>query len=174
MFLVIRLVRALFVFGLIFGSYMTQLGLARLLSKRVHQPDGRPRRIVPEWVKRRRQRVDARNARRLLRGMLRLRGVFIKLGQILSIMGGFLPKVYAKELEQLQDAVPPQPFAQIEAALRRSLGQPPLDLFADVEPEPIAAASLGQVHVAHLKDGSKVAVKVLYPGIRGIIAVDMR
>jgi predicted unusual protein kinase regulating ubiquinone biosynthesis (AarF/ABC1/UbiB family) len=173
-YLALRLVRALAIFGLIFCSYMLQLGLARLMGRRVRGADGFETRVVPDWVKARRHRVDARNARRLLRGMLRLRGVFIKLGQILSIMGGFLPKVYGKELEQLQDAVPPQPFAAIDRALRSSLGKAPAELYRDIEEQPIAAASLGQVHVAHLFDGQKVAVKVLYPGIRGIIAVDMR
>jgi ubiquinone biosynthesis protein len=118
--------------------------------------------------------VDQRNARRLLRGMLRLRGVFIKLGQVLSIMGGFLPRVYSKELEQLQDQVPPHLFSALEATMRRAFGKPPSEVFRDIEREPIAAASLGQVHVAHLHDGTKVAVKILYPGIRGVIAVDMR
>ena len=174
MFLALRLIRALAIFGLIFGSYMLQLGLVRVLGRRVREPDGYVTRIVPDWLKARRRRVDANNARRLLRGMLRLRGVFIKMGQILSIMGGFLPKVYGKELEQLQDAVPPQPFSSIDRTIRKSLGKAPEELFRDIEKEPIAAASLGQVHVAHLHDGRKVAVKVLYPGIRGIIAVDMR
>src|SRR4051812_48683348 len=131
-------------------------------------------RVLPPWLKDRRKRVDQRNARRLLRGMLRLRGVFIKLGQVLSIMGGFLPRVYSKELEQLQDQVPPHPFSDLEAALRESFGKGSAELFADIEREPVAAASLGQVHVAHLKDGRKVAVKFLYPMIRGIISVDMR
>jgi predicted unusual protein kinase regulating ubiquinone biosynthesis (AarF/ABC1/UbiB family) len=106
--------------------------------------------------------------------MLKLGGVFIKLGQVLSIMGGFLPRVYAKELEQLQDQVPPHPYRDLEAALRESFGEDPGELFGSIERAPIAAASLGQVHVARLRDGRKVAVKFLYPGIRGVIAVDLR
>src|SRR6185295_10780935 len=102
-----------------------------------------------------------------------LRGVFIKLGQVLSIMGGFLPRVYSKELESLQDQVPPHPFSDLEAALHGSFGKGSAELFAEIEREPVAAASLGQVHVARLKDGRKVAVKFLYPKIRGVIAVDM-
>jgi ubiquinone biosynthesis protein len=170
MFLAIRLLRALFVFSVIFSSYMLQLGLQRLFGKKGDGGD----REIPPWLKARRKGVDQRNARRLLRGMLRLRGVFIKLGQILSIMGGFLPRVYAKELEQLQDNVPPHSFSAIAKAIEAELGEHPDAIFRDIERAPIAAASLGQVHVAHLKDGSKVAVKVLYPGIRGIIAVDLR
>ncbi len=168
--LVIRLLRSLYAFGVILSSYLVQLGLARLFGKKAD--DGE--RILPAWLKERRRRVDRRNARRLLRGMLRLRGVFIKLGQVLSIMGGFLPRVYGKELEQLQDQVPPHPFKTLDAALRRSFGKGPDELFADISREPLAAASLGQVHVAHLADGRKVAVKFLYPNIRAVIAVDMR
>jgi ubiquinone biosynthesis protein len=174
MFLAVRLVRALAVFGVILASYLIHLGLARLLSKRVREPDGFVSRVHPPWIKARRARVDQKNARRLLRAMLKLRGVFIKLGQILSIMGGFLPRVYSKELEQLQDQVPPHPYAALEDALRESFHKSPGEIFRDIEPTPIAAASLGQVHVAHLKDGRKVAVKFLYPKIRGVIAVDMR
>jgi predicted unusual protein kinase regulating ubiquinone biosynthesis (AarF/ABC1/UbiB family) len=170
--LLVRLIRSLFAFGIIFFSYMLQLGLARLFGRWPDGPTGD--RVLPPWLVERRRRVDLKNARRLLRAMLRLRGVFIKLGQVLSIMGGFLPRVYAKELEQLQDQVPPHPFSDLESALHDSFGKGPDQLFASIEHEPIAAASLGQVHVAHLHDGRKVAVKFLYPNIRGVIAVDMR
>jgi ubiquinone biosynthesis protein len=178
--LFIRLVRSLFAFGVILSSYLVQLGLVRVFARKVRPSTERVRRLrfeereVPAWLKERRKRVDQNNARRLLRSMLRLRGVFIKLGQVLSVMGGFLPRVYAKELEQLQDQVPPQPFSALETALRKSFGKSSKDLFRDIEEAPIAAASLGQVHVAHLFDGRKVAVKFLYPGIRPMIAVDMR
>src|SRR5690348_15733685 len=119
MFLAIRLIRALFVFGLIFSSYMLQLGLQRLLCRK----DEAGERVLSPRLKERRKRVDARNARRLLKGMLRLRGVFIKLGQILSIMGGFLPRAYTKELEQLQDHVPPHPFSALRPTFHRELGK---------------------------------------------------
>lgn len=163
--LVLRLVRSLFVFGVILSSYLVQIGLARIFRRGDD---------LPRWLVDRRARVDRKNARRLLRGMLRLRGVFIKLGQVLSIMGGFLPRVYGKELEQLQDNVPPHPFSDLEAALTKSFGRGSAALFRDIERTPIAAASLGQVHAAHLTDGRKVAVKFLYPNIRAVIATDMR
>lgn len=180
MSLALRLVRALWIFGLIFGSYMSQLALSQLLGEVVRGEDGRDVLRVPAWVQRRRQRIDARNARRLYRGMVSLRGVFIKLGQILSITGGFLPRVYMKELEKLQDNVPPRTFEEIRDAFVLSLGGPPEERFARIDPVPLAAASLGQVHVAWLhpeegeEQGRKVAVKVLYPGIRDVIAIDMR
>jgi predicted unusual protein kinase regulating ubiquinone biosynthesis (AarF/ABC1/UbiB family) len=168
--LLVRLIRSLYAFGVIFLSYMVQLGLGRVFGKKT--PDGD--RALPAWLKERRKRIDLKNARRMLRAMLRLRGVFIKLGQVLSIMGGFLPRVYGKELEQLQDQVPPHPFSDLEAALRDSFGKSPDELYASIDREPLAAASLGQVHVARLRDGRKVAVKFLYPNIRAVIAVDMR
>lgn len=172
MTLAVRLLRALFAFSVILTSYLIQLGLGRVFARRLGS--GGAARELPGWLVARRARVDQNNARRLLRAMLKLRGVFIKLGQVLSIMGGFLPRAYGKELEQLQDQVPPHPFSDLEAALRASFGRPASELFASIERAPLAAASLGQVHVARLRDGRKVAVKFLYPGIRGIIAVDLR
>jgi hypothetical protein len=118
--LLARLVRALWVFGLIFVSYLAQYGLTLLVERWEKDPaTGRERQELPDWVKRRRKRLDERNADRLLRGMLELRGVYIKLGQVLSIMGGFLPRAYTKKLEQLQDAVPPQPFEDHRARVLR-------------------------------------------------------
>ncbi|WP_437675132.1 ABC1 kinase family protein [Sorangium sp. So ce131] len=172
MTLAVRLIRALFAFSVILTSYLVQLGLARVFARRLG--GGSSGGELPGWLAARRARVDQNNARRLLRAMLKLRGVFIKLGQVLSIMGGFLPRAYGKELEQLQDQVPPHPFSDLEAALRASFGRSAAELFSSIERAPLAAASLGQVHVARLRDGRKVAVKFLYPGIRGIIAVDLR
>ncbi|MBK8169857.1 MAG: AarF/ABC1/UbiB kinase family protein [Sandaracinaceae bacterium] len=174
MSLFIRLVRALFVFNLIFMSYMVQLGLARVFRTWRKDGKGNEEPVLPAWLARRRARVDMRNARRLLRTMLKLRGVYIKLGQVLSIMGGFLPRAYTSELESLQDSVPPQSFDYVEDTFIRSLGKKPDECFTSIERIPLAAASLGQVHLAYLKDGTKVAVKILYPQIRDIIRVDMR
>ena len=161
MSLFVRLVRAQLTFGVIFASYMVQLALAKVFGR-------------PGWVTRRQARIDEKNSKRLLAGMLRLRGVYIKLGQVLSIMGGFLPPPYIKRLETLQDAVPPHPFDEIEEAFVKSLGAQPGAFFRSMDREPVAAASLGQVHVAYMDDGRKVAVKVLYPGIRDVVRVDMR
>jgi predicted unusual protein kinase regulating ubiquinone biosynthesis (AarF/ABC1/UbiB family) len=170
-----RLTRALFLFAVIFASYILQLGMVRVLRREVIDPETKTLRSkVPKWLKDRRQRVDTKNARRLLRGMLKLRGVYIKLGQVLSLMGGFLPRAFTTELESLQDQVPPHPFKDVERAFEQSFGKHPSECFKDIDETPIAAASLGQVHTAHLEDGTKVAVKFLYPRIREIIKVDMR
>ncbi len=153
--------RAMWVFGWIFSSYMLQLGLRRVFrrSKRIHR----------RWHK-----VHRKNARRMYRGFVRLRGVYIKLGQILSVMGSFLPRAYGEELEALQDEVPPQSYRKIRGAFIRSVGRPPEEVFATFAETPIAAASLGQVHEATTHAGERRAVKVLYPNISTIIKVDMR
>ncbi|MEM7436203.1 MAG: AarF/UbiB family protein [Myxococcota bacterium] len=175
MSLFVRLVRAVFIFGVIFVSYMTQLGLVKVFRRWRENPDsGHEEAIIPAWLVRRQERLDRKNAKRLLAGMLKLRGVYIKLGQVLSIMGGFLPAAYTKELESLQDAVPPHPFDEIERVFFESLKAHPEAFFDRIEREPVAAASLGQVHVAYMPDGRKVAVKVLYPGIRGVVRTDLR
>ena len=161
-----RLVRALWLFVVILASYWIHFGMERLFRQRGGG--------TPGWLEARREQVDVRNARRLLRGMLRLRGVFIKLGQVLSILGGFLPRAFTRELESLQDHVPPHPFRAVEKTFVASFGRSPEECFAVIDREPVAAASLGQVHVAVLKDGRKVAVKVLYPRIREVIRTDMR
>jgi ubiquinone biosynthesis protein len=157
-----RFLRAFFLFARILLSYLVQMGLVRVFGRR------------RAWLRARAKRLHKRNARRLLRGILRLRGVYIKMGQVLSVMGSFLPRAFTEELESLQDAVPPHPYHDIERTFQRSLGRTPHELFTEFEHEPLAAASLGQVHRAKTQDGQVVAVKVLYPNIRDIIAVDLR
>jgi ubiquinone biosynthesis protein len=175
MSLFVRLVRAQLAFGIIFASYMVQLGLVKVFRRWRDDPaTGHEQPVLPPWLTRRQARLDEKNSKRMLAGMLRQRGVYIKLGQVLSIMGGFLPPPYIKRLETLQDAVPPHPFDEIERAFVESVGAPPAAFFRSIEREPVAAASLGQVHVAYMDDGRKVAVKVLYPGIRDVVRIDMR
>jgi ubiquinone biosynthesis protein len=147
-------------FGRILASYLLQLALVRLFGRE---------RLRARW-----KRVHERNARRMYRGFVRLRGVYIKLGQILSIMGTFLPRAYTHELEGLQDEVPQRPYGQIARAIRRALGKEPHELFARFAERAIAAASLAQVHEAETREGDRVAVKVLYPNVATIIRVDLR
>jgi ubiquinone biosynthesis protein len=114
-----------------------------------------------------------RNARRLSSGFAQLRGVFIKMGQVLSVVGTFLPAAFGEALETLQDQVPARPFSEIEGRLREAFGDAPLSRFGSFEREPLAAASLAQVHRATTRDGRAIAVKVLYPGIETLIRRDL-
>jgi predicted unusual protein kinase regulating ubiquinone biosynthesis (AarF/ABC1/UbiB family) len=116
-----------------------------------------------------------RNARRIEAAILRLRGLFIKVGQLISIMANFLPDAFREELQGLQDQVPPRPYRDIEARLREEFGgRPPAEVFAEFSPEPVASASIGQVHRARLPTGEVVAVKVQYPDIEEIVRTDLR
>lgn len=154
----IRSLRAVALLATLLTSYGWQWLLARLLGS---------------WGQARWERVHRRNARRVAQSFVRLRGVYIKLGQVLSVLGTFLPKAYGDELEGLQDSVPSRPFSEIEWRLRQALGPEAAGLFASFDPTPIAAASLAQVHRARTPSGQLVAVKVLYPGIEQIVTSDL-
>lgn len=116
-----------------------------------------------------------RNARRIEAAIVRLGGLFIKVGQLISIMANFLPDEFRSELKRLQDQVPPRPYRDIEKRLREELGgRTPTELFAEFANEPVASASIGQVHWARLSTGEAVAVKVQYPDIEAIVHTDLR
>jgi predicted unusual protein kinase regulating ubiquinone biosynthesis (AarF/ABC1/UbiB family) len=116
-----------------------------------------------------------RNARRIEAAILKLRGLFIKVGQLISIMANFLPDAFRDELQRLQDQVPPRPYEDIEPRLRAELGgRAPTEVFAEFSREPVASASIGQVHRARLATGEAVAVKVQYPDIEEIVRTDLR
>jgi predicted unusual protein kinase regulating ubiquinone biosynthesis (AarF/ABC1/UbiB family) len=90
-------------------------------------------------------------------------------------MANFLPQAFRRELEGLQDQVPPRPYEDIEQRLRDEFGgRGPDEVFAEFDRVPIASASIGQVHVARLHDGERVAVKVQYPDIDQIVRTDLR
>ncbi len=84
-----------------------------------------------------------------------------------------LPLVYTHTLSQLQDRMPPHPWPEIEAAIANELGRSPSEVFAHIDKEPVAAASIAQVHRAQLRDGREVAIKVQYPEIAGLIGADL-
>jgi ubiquinone biosynthesis protein len=90
---------------------------------------------------------------------------FIKLGQILSTRADLLPTEYLVELTKLQDSASPVAFAEIQAAVVAELGQPIERIFAQFDPVPLAAASIGQAHAASLWNGTEVVVKVRRPGV---------
>ena len=97
---------------------------------------------------------------------------FIKIGQLLASRSDLLPEVYLKPLERLQDSVKPFSFEEVEQIILSELGARVSKAFSEFDPKPIAAASLGQVHFAVLRDGRKVIVKVQRPEIRKQIAED--
>src|SRR5215510_7520910 len=139
----IRSWRAYWVTFLVIGSY-----LVLRLRARFHDN---------HWVEHALRATHLRNARRIEHTICGLQGLFIKVGQLISIMTNFLPEEFRRQLEGLQDKVPPRPYPDIEKRIREELGKNPDELFASFERRPVASASIGQVHKATLKTGEEVA-----------------
>jgi len=99
--------------------------------------------------------------------------IFVKFGQMLSTRRDLLPDDVAAELARLQDHVPPFPSAQARTIIERTLGRPVSELFTRFDADPMASASIAQVHGARLADGREVVVKVLRPGVEGRIRRDV-
>jgi len=119
-------------------------------------------------------RHDRRSARMIYRMAVRLEGLPIKACQFLGSRADVLPAAYVAVLSTLQDRVPPRPFEVITTAIEHELGRPCREAFAELDPTPLAAASLAQVHRGRLRDGREVAVKVQYPEIARLVAIDLR
>jgi ubiquinone biosynthesis protein len=98
---------------------------------------------------------------------------FVKLGQLLSTRPDLLPEAYTTELAFLRDEVRPFPFAEAEAILAEDLGCPPATIFSSIDPEPVASASISQVHRATLPDGRVLAIKIRRPGIDKVVRADL-
>lgn len=118
--------------------------------------------------------LHQKNARRVKQAIVELQGLFIKVGQMLSILSNFLPPAYEQELEELQDKVQASPYEDIKAKVEESLGAPIDELFDSFSTQALAAASIGQVHRARLKNGTEVVVKVQHQHIQSIAQVDLR
>ncbi|MEW6459128.1 MAG: AarF/ABC1/UbiB kinase family protein [Bacillota bacterium] len=145
-----------------FDYLLHQLGLADLVAL--------PRRTIG----RRPREVMKRSSPERLRLVLEeLGATFIKLGQLLSTRADLLSAEYIEQLERLQDDVPPIPAAEVRRVVERELGQPLEALYARFDPEPLAAASIAQVHRAAMHDGTDVVVKVQRPGVKEQIHLDL-
>mgnify|MGYP000867029147 CR=1 FL=1 len=99
--------------------------------------------------------------------------IFVKLGQVLSTRPDLLPPDYAAELAKLQDKVPPFDAELSRRQIEQSLGKPIEELYARFDPQPVASASIAQVHRAALFSGEEVAVKVLRPNLTKVIEQDL-
>jgi ubiquinone biosynthesis protein len=109
-------------------------------------------------------------AKRFRLALEELGTTYIKLGQLLSSRPDLLPDVYIDELGKLVDSVPPGPFAELEQVIREELGE---GVFASIDPEPLATASIAQIHPALLANGREVVVKVRRPGVLEQVEVDL-
>jgi predicted unusual protein kinase regulating ubiquinone biosynthesis (AarF/ABC1/UbiB family) len=155
----LRALRALRLFWTIIASYALVWVFSRIGGK--------------AWRERLFDGAHRKNAQRLADGFVELRGVFIKTGQVLSVMGTFLPPVFGEALSKLQDKVPARPFEEVRERLYEAFGPDALTRFGSFEEQPVAAASLAQVHRATTRDGRQLAVKILYPGIERLIRIDL-
>jgi ubiquinone biosynthesis protein len=117
--------------------------------------------------------VGGTRGARLRLALEELGPIFVKFGQALSTRRDLLPVDIADELAKLQDRVPPFPGDIAVAMIEKTFGQPLEDIFGSFEASPLAAASIAQVHAATLKNGDEVVVKVLRPGMREVIDLDL-
>ncbi|HQR50646.1 MAG TPA: AarF/UbiB family protein [Methylophilaceae bacterium] len=99
---------------------------------------------------------------------------FVKLGQVLATRPDIFPPDWIAEFSKLQDKVPPEPFEALLPELEKALGRSPFEVFQELQTEAIAGASIAQVHLAKLQDGTKVVLKVRRPNVQGRIDADLR
>jgi ubiquinone biosynthesis protein len=116
---------------------------------------------------------DPGRGERLRRALETLGPIFVKFGQVLSTRRDLLPLDVADELARLQDRVAPFDVDLARAEVERGIGRPLEEVFAEFSREPVASASIAQVHLARLKDGPEAAVKVLRPGVERAVARDV-
>jgi predicted unusual protein kinase regulating ubiquinone biosynthesis (AarF/ABC1/UbiB family) len=124
-------------------------------------------------------RRQLQTAKQIVAALGTMKGAAMKLGQVMSFLDvGLVGEEYRdefqRELAKLRDAAPTVSFKQMKAVIEDDLEEPIDELFASFEPEPIAAASIGQVYAATLPDGRRVAVKVQYPGVAAAVRADMQ
>jgi ubiquinone biosynthesis protein len=141
-----------------FGSFLEQSRLGELLGEK--RPPGT-------------EATAGSRARRLRLMLTDLGPTFVKLGQVMSTRADLLPQEVIRELSELQDQVPPFPFAEVKRTIEAGLGRDLSDAFATFDETPLASASIAQVHRASTRAGIEVIVKVQRPGIRARIEADL-
>jgi ubiquinone biosynthesis protein len=99
---------------------------------------------------------------------------FVKLGQLMATRVDLFPPSWIAEFEKLLTDTPPVAFAELQPELERALGRTPFEVFRDLDPIPLASASIAQVHRARLQDGTPVVLKIRRPGIRAKVEADLR
>lgn len=138
------------------------LGVARRIARAPQaQVAGQLELLIPEDI-----------PRRVRLMMEDLGPTYIKMGQLLATRPDLLPKAFIDEFRHFYDRTRPSPFPEVKALIEAELGKPLGEVFSTFAEQPIASASIGQVHVATLRTGEKVAVKVQHPGTAALVAID--
>ena len=156
-----RILRVLFKYG--FNDLVDRLHIDQYLESGLQMINRKPREQIARLSRPERLRLVFEE----------LGPTFIKLGQLLSTRPDLIPADYLDELARLQDEVPAFSLAEVHAIFREELGRSPDEVFHYFDAEPLAAASIGQVHRARLDSGPEVVVKVQRPDIENVIAVDL-
>ena len=156
-----QILRILFKYG--FGDLVNTLKIEQYLEVGLQMVSRKRREKIEKLTR----------AERVRMALEELGPTFVKLGQILSTRPDLIPLEYLQELTRLQDDVPPFSYEEVREIIQLETGKTPEEVFQHFEKTPLAAASIGQVHKARLKDGEELAVKVQRPGIRKIIEVDL-
>lgn len=156
-----RILRVLFKYG--FNDLVDRLHIDQYLESGLRMINRKPQKQIARLSRPERLRLVFEE----------LGPTFIKLGQLLSTRPDLIPAEYLDELAKLQDDIPPFSVEEVRKIFTEELGRLPDDLFHYFDSEPLAAASIGQVHRARLDSGAEVVIKVQRPGIENIIAVDL-
>lgn len=149
-------------------STLTRHGLGWLIN-RMEASGGRGASTIRKMV----NPGGRSQAEEFVKALVELGPTFIKFGQALSSRADLLPPDYIEALNTLQDLVPPVPFKQMKKVLQEELGKDPQVLFAELDPNPIASASIGQVYAARLWGGDEVVVKIVRPDAERIFEQDL-
>jgi len=132
------------------------------------------RKLEPEAAAAAWERRHEQSAEKIFRTVVSLKGLYVKTGQFIGTRSDIVPGPYTRWLSKLQDQVPPRPYSMIERTIQEQFGKPAEELFATIDREAIASASLAQVHRATLADGRDVVVKVQYPEVADLVRLDIR